>query len=170
MLVATFARADTVVVHVVGDGRSLLERAPSQAGAWSVVCFAPCRTTVPRDGWYRVIGARHVSPLRLPEDAIDVTLGEGASDDYGGLLAAGLGAFGIFFGGTIAGIGAFDPTGDGFGVLATGGAIAGAGLVALVVGLLYHYELRPSRLHAAEPRELQQCASAASLGGITIPF
>lgn len=171
MLIVTSARSDDVIATVVGDGRTVLEHAYFR-GRWDVVCFAPCRAAVKRDGWYRLVGERRTKPITLPADAIEVTFGADAHDDYAGLLVAGIGLVTLVSGGATAGIGAFDPTDGAMAILIAGSALAGVGFIALVVGLLYNYELKPTRLVPVDPSppKLERCESQASMLGVTIPF
>ena len=142
------ARADEVVVKVVGDGRTILERASCPDGPWDVVCFGPCGTKVPRDGWYRLIGARHTPATTLPAEAVEVTLGA-PSDDATGLFMAAGGLVSVVAGGVVAWIGAFDASDGSLPEMITGTALVGTGLIAVIVGVFIQYEARPARLGLA---------------------
>jgi hypothetical protein len=168
------AGSDDVAVTVKGDGRTILQHGASQDGPWGVVCFAPCVSRASRVGWYRLIGARRTVATRVPSDALEVTFGADAEDDYVGLVVAGAGMVTLLGGGSVALVGAFDTTNTAMAVLITGTVLAGVGFVALLAGLIYHYEIRPSRLlpqEAAPPwhAEPERCASRPAFQ-LTIPF
>ena len=150
LVTAASARADDVVVKVFGDGRTIFERTACPNGPWEVVCFAPCTATVPRDGWYRLIGARHVAPMRLPADAVQLTLGAPSTEDSTGFFVAAGGLAAIIAGGIVTWFGAQDPRPDpALEALVTGSALAGAGVIALVLGVFIQYQLKPARLGLA---------------------
>jgi hypothetical protein len=119
---------------------------------WKVVCVAPCVARVDRDGFYRHMGRE----LRLPADAIDVTLGARAHDEYAGLIIGAVGIASLIGGLVVASIGFGDvgtPTPTIWSAAATppahqdggltevvaGSVFVGAGVLAIIIGFAVHY-------------------------------